>query len=83
MIGLDPDITLIFDMDPAEALARGVARATSELRFEGLGLAFQERMRATYLDIAAAAPNRCVIVDASGDEATVAGRVDAALAGRF
>ncbi len=83
MIGLNADLTLIFDMDPAEALARGVARATTELRFEGLGVEFQERMRATYLDIAAAAPGRCVIIDASGDEAAVAARVDAVIAARL
>ena len=62
-----------------EALVRGVARATAELRFEGLGVGFQERMRATYLDIAASAPDRCVVIDASGDEAAVAARVDAAV----
>ena len=83
VIGLDPDLTLIFDMDPAEALVRGVARATAELRFEGLGVGFQERMRATYLDIAASAPDRCVVIDASGDEAAVAARVDAAVADRL
>lgn len=83
VIGIDPDLTLIFDMDPAEALARGVARATTELRFEGLGVEFQERMRATYLDIAAAAPERCVVIDASGDEAIVAARVNAAVQGRL
>ncbi len=83
VIGLNPHLTLIFDMDSAEALARGVARATDELRFEGLGVEFQERMRATYLDIAAAAPDRCVIVDASGHQDAVSARVDQALAGRL
>ncbi len=83
VIGLNPDLTLIFDMDPARALARGVARATAELRFEGLGVEFQERMRATYLEIASASPDRCVIVDASGDQATVAARVDATVLARL
>ncbi len=83
VIGVNPDLTLIFDMNPAEALARGVARATTELRFEGLGVEFQERMRATYLEIAENAPDRCVIVDASGDEAAVAARVDKIIAKRL
>ena len=75
VIGLDPDLTLIFDMDPSEALARGLARETDEARFEGLGDEFQARMRATFHQIAADAPGRCCIIDASGDQATVAGRV--------
>lgn len=75
VIGLDPDLTLIFDMDPAEALARGLARATDEARFEALGVDFQTAMRAAYREIAAAEPNRCRVIDAAGDEATVAARV--------
>lgn len=75
VIGLDPDLTLIFDMDPGEALARGLARETAEARFEGLGDEFQTRMRATFHEIAESAPERCVIIDASGAEDAVAARV--------
>lgn len=83
VIGLDPDLTLIFDMDPSEALARGLARDTDEARFEGLGDEFQARMRATFHQIAKDAPARCMIVDASGDQAAVAARVQAAAAPRL
>lgn len=83
VIGLDPDLTLIFDMDPSDALARGLARATDEARFERLGDDFQVRMRATFHEIAAAEPERCVLIDAVGDEDAVAARIDAALAERL
>ena len=75
VIGLDPDLTLIFDMDPSEALNRGLARQTEEERFERLGGEFQQIMRQTYRQIAEAEPGRCRIIDAAGDVATVAERV--------
>ncbi|MGB0927966.1 MAG: dTMP kinase [Pikeienuella sp.] len=75
VIGLDPDLTLIFDMNPGEALARGLSRGTDEARFEGMGDEFQARMRETFQSIAADAPDRCVIIDASGDQKDVAERV--------
>ena len=75
VIGLDPDLTLIFDMDTEKALSRGLARATAEARFESLGSAFQVAMRESFLAIAEAEPHRCTLIDASDDEDTVAARV--------
>ncbi|WP_138466872.1 dTMP kinase [Poseidonocella sp. HB161398] len=81
MISREPDVTLIFDMDPATALARTRSpdRAGSEDRFEGFGLAFQERLRAGFLEIAAAQPGRCRVIDAAGTADEVAARVRDAL----
>lgn len=53
MIGVEPDLTLLVDLDPAEGLARATARAGAEMRFEDMGLAFQTRARAGFLDLAA------------------------------
>lgn len=78
MIGVEPDLTLLFDLDPALGLARANARAGSELRFEDMGLAFQEKARAGFLALAARHARFCVI-DAAGDAATVADRVLAVL----
>jgi len=80
MIGLDPDLTLIFDLDPAEALARAGARDHAEDRFERRGLAFQQALRRAFLDIAQAAPDRCRVIDAARPEAVVAEAVWAAVA---
>ncbi len=53
MIGVEPDLTILIDLDPAEGLARATARAGAEMRFEDMGLAFQSRARAGFLDLAA------------------------------
>jgi dTMP kinase len=84
-IGLDPDLTLVFDMDPVAALARASARSGSEgeTRFERKGTAFQTRLRAEFSAIAAAEPDRCLLIDAGADPDTVAARVWAAAAPRL
>lgn len=79
MIGVEPDLTLLFDLDPAKGLARAQARAGAELRFEDMGLAFQEKARAGFLSLAAR-HGRFRLIDADADEATVAERVWQAIA---
>lgn len=74
MIGVEPDLTLLFDLDPAKGLARATARAGAELRFEGMGLAFHEKARAGFLALAAR-HDRFRVIDADGDPDTVADRV--------
>lgn len=74
MIGVEPDLTLLFDLDPAVGLARATARAGAELRFEDMGLGFQQKARAGFLALAKAHP-RFRLIDADADEATVAERV--------
>lgn len=79
-IGVEPDLTLLIDIDPAEGLGRARARAGTEQRFEDMGLAMQERMRAAFLEIAAAAPGRFRVIDGAGQPDVVAARVRSALA---
>ena len=77
-----PDRTLLFDLDPAEALGRARRRdprATDD-RFEREALAFHERVRAGYLAEATADPARIRVVDAAGTVDDVGARVAAALA---
>ncbi len=68
---LQPDLTLILDLPTASGLARAAGRGGGEARFESKGLAFHERLRAGFLVIAQADPERCRIVDAAADEAVV------------
>lgn len=75
MISREPDLTLILDLDPETALARGLARGGPEDRFERLGLGFQTRLRAGFLALAAEFPDRCRVVAASGDPDAVAARI--------
>lgn len=77
-IGVEPDRTLVLDLKPETALARGLARGGPEDRFERLGAAFQARLRAAFLALAAEFPERCRVVDAAGDPDVVAARVRAA-----
>ena len=63
MIGREPDITLIIDVDPEVALARGLARNSGEDRFEDFGLPFQQKLQAGFLALAAQYPQRCHIID--------------------
>lgn len=78
-IGVEPDLTLIVDLDPAEALARSAARQGGEDRFESLGLAFQHRLRDGFRALADEFPARVRLVDGSGAAGDVAARIAAAL----
>jgi dTMP kinase len=72
--GMMPDMTLILDIDPAEGLKRATARRGAgdrPDRFEKETLAIHQRRREAFLAIAAAEPDRCVVVDASRDAGEV------------
>ena len=62
-----PDVTLILDLPVAEGLTRAARRSGNTDRFERLDHAFHERLRQGFHQIAAADPQRCVVIDASGD----------------
>lgn len=64
--GLQPDLTLLFDM-PVELGMRRVAGRGAADRFEVESILFFERVRAAYLERAAANPARFRIIDASQD----------------
>jgi len=69
---LKPDLTLILDLPAELGLARAAGRGGAEGRFEAKPLDFHGRLRAAFLAIAEAEPGRCVVIDASRDEASVA-----------
>jgi len=75
VIGIEPDLTLILDMDPDVALTRGLARASGEDRFEDFGLPFQQKLRAGFRQLAHDFPDRCTLIDASTDPDTIAARI--------
>ena len=76
--GFLPDRTVIFDIDPARALARATRGGAD--RLERSGLALQERVRADYLELAREQPGRVRVVDAAGTVGEVTGRLVACLA---
>ena len=77
MIGREPDLTFIIDMDPAKGLARALSRQTADERFEGFGEDLQKKMRDGFLQIAQQNPDRCVVVDGDRDVDAVADDVEA------
>jgi dTMP kinase len=77
MIGREPDLTFIIDMDPATALERGLARKSGEDRFEDFGLAFQETLRHGFLSLAHANPTRCILIDGNRTVDQIASEITA------
>ncbi len=77
MIGREPDLTFIIDMDPETALRRGLARKSGEDRFEDFGLAFQDTLRHGFLALAHANPKRCVLIDGNRTEDQIASEIAA------
>ncbi len=67
---LRPDLTILFDLDPGIGMERVGERGDKD-RFESEELDFFRRVRQSYLDIAAREPERCVVIDAAAELATV------------
>jgi len=65
--GVWPDLTIILDLAVADGLARAVGRRDGEDRYERMGADFHERIRAAFLEIARAEPDRCAVIAAAGD----------------
>ena len=80
---LRPDLTLILDLPVATGLARAAARRDTENRYEAMDIAFHERVRRGFLAIAAAEPDRCVVVDADRAVDEVASDILAAVQDRL
>jgi len=80
MIGVEPDLTFVIDIPPETGLARAAARSDGEQRFEGMGLAMQEAMRAGFLALARDFPERVRIIDGDRAPEAVAAEIAARLA---
>lgn len=72
---LNPALTLLFDLPVEAGLARAGRRAAAD-RFEKEEVAFFERVRATYLELARREPGRYRIIDASPPLAQVQASID-------
>jgi dTMP kinase len=78
-----PDLTIMLDLAPEVGLARAEGRGQGADRYEAMDQAFHQRLRAGYRAIAAAAPERCVLIDASGSEDAVAAEIRSAVHARL
>jgi dTMP kinase len=73
--GLGPELTFLLDLDPGEGLARSRDTGRVPDRLEGEGLAFLERVRAGFLQLAEEEPGRIVVVDGSRPPSDIAAEV--------
>jgi dTMP kinase len=71
LLGIVPDVTLVLDVSDAVAVARQIARGADADRYERLDALFHARVRQGFRDIAAAEPERCVLIAADGSVADV------------
>ncbi len=76
--GLAPDLTVLLDVEPGQALARAVDGG----RFEAEGEGFQRSVGEAYLEIARRDSDRVVVIDGSGSEEEVHRQVVDAVAAR-
>lgn len=73
--GLKPDLTLLLDLPVKIGLQRAGQRSTPD-RFESENIAFMERMRSSYLDIARREPDRVKIIDSAQSLDNVLQQID-------
>ena len=81
--GFRPDLTLILDIDPALGLERARKGSIAADRYESEPLDFHRRVRDGFLEIAAAEPERCAVIDSARDEDCVAGEILSAVLRRL
>jgi dTMP kinase len=79
-----PEMTLLLDLDPALGLARAAGRgASTETRFESMGLEFHTRLRKGFLKLAHTNPQRVYVVDAAASEDAIHQNILALVNQRF
>ncbi|BDZ65702.1 dTMP kinase [Agromyces mangrovi Wang et al. 2018] len=78
-----PDLTILLDLDEAAARARLDGARTRYDRLEAEGASFHARVRAAYLELAAAEPERFLVLDATLPVEELATAIRDAVAGRL
>lgn len=72
MIGREPDLTVLINIDPGVGLGRALSRGGGEARFESFGEGMQARMRAGFLALAQEFGPRFAVIDGARDLDAVA-----------
>lgn len=78
-----PDVRLLLDLSVESGLARRFAIAGDVNRFDEADVAFHQRVRSMYLDLARANPAGWAIIDADADIESVEQRVASAIEDRI
>ena len=77
-----PDLTILLDISVEDGLARAASRGGAA-RYEQMDISMHHRIRGGFLQMAAAEPNRFVIVDAGQSFDAVSEEIKNCIAGRF
>lgn len=83
MIGREPDLTILIDMDPAVGLTRALSRRTVDERFEAFGEDLQTAMRQGFLDLAEEFAQRFRVINGARDMDAVAEDIAALVDGEL
>jgi len=75
MDGFEPDLTILFDIDPILAQKRVETRGEDLSRFDAESIAFHNTLRAAFLNIADANKDRIFTVDAAASREGVQTRI--------
>ena len=80
---MQPDLTFLLDIAPELGLARAKARGAGTDGYEARGLAYHERLRAGFLDLAARHSERFHVLDGGDPKDAIAARVRETVARRL
>lgn len=75
MNGFEPDLTLLFDMDPVLAMGRVESRGETLSRFDAEEIDFHKKLRAAFLEIADHNTSRIFTIDAGQPRDAVTARM--------
>ncbi|MBF0158928.1 MAG: dTMP kinase [Magnetococcales bacterium] len=70
-----PDLTFILDIDPVIGLQRTLQRDGNQDRFAREGMAFHQRLRQGFLQLAQQHPQRCRLIDAAQSPEQIAEQI--------
>ena len=77
-----PDLTILLDISVEDGLARAASRGGAA-RYEQMDISMHLRIRDGFLKMAAAEPNRFIIIDAGQSIDAVSAEIKNCIAGRF
>lgn len=78
-----PCLTFMLDTPPDIGLKRAASRHGTETRYEEMDIAFHKRLYHGFKEMAQNEPERCVLIDATGDIASIHQRIITTVNQRF
>lgn len=83
MNGFQPDMTILFDIDPILALKRVKTRGEDLSRFDTETLDFHKKLRAAFLEMAEKSPDRFETIDAASSRDAITTQIKHSMMKKF